>query len=63
MFGNSEQTGEAGNVSVTLPAGAKFRTAAPVNLRGVPLGNPLPVRDGKLALTLRPYAPASFVLE
>lgn len=58
-----EQAGKTGEFSMTFPAGAKFKTATPVNLRGEVLGNPLQVRDGRLAFPLRAYAPVSYVLE
>jgi alpha-mannosidase len=58
-----EQAGAAGDLTVTLPAGAHFTTARPVNLRGEKVGDPIRFADGKLALNLRAYAPASFVLE
>ncbi|MEO5715935.1 MAG: hypothetical protein ABIT37_20820 [Luteolibacter sp.] len=55
-----EQAGNAGDLTVTLPAG--FKTATPVNLRGEPAGEPLPINDTKLTFALKAYAPASFVL-
>ena len=58
-----EQSGNAGEFSVTFPAGADYKTATPVNLRGEVLGDPLQVRDRKLTFLLRAYAPASFRLE
>lgn len=58
-----EQAGTSGELTVTLPAGAKYATAAPVNLRGESEGPPLPIQDGKLTFNLGAYAPASFVLK
>ncbi len=58
-----EQSGETGKFSVTFPAGANYKTATPINLRGEVLGDPLPVRNGKLTFSLHAYAPASYVLE
>jgi hypothetical protein len=58
-----ELSGKASEFSVTFPAGAKYKIATPLNLRGEVLGNPQQVRDGKLAFFLRAYAPASFRLE
>jgi hypothetical protein len=57
-----EQTGTAGEVLVTLPAGAKFSTATPINLRGEKSGAPIRIGDGKLTLNLRAFAPVSYAL-
>jgi len=57
-----EQTGASGPLTVTLPAGVKATQAQPVNLRGEKAGEPITIVDGKLALVLRAYAPASLVL-
>lgn len=57
-----EQTGTSGEIAVTLPAGAKFKTATPVTLRGEKIGEPLQVADGKLTFNLKAYAPVSFIL-
>jgi alpha-mannosidase len=56
-----EQGGVEGDLAVTLPPG--FEAAMPVNLRGEKSGEPQPIADGKLTVSLRAYAPASFVLE
>lgn len=58
-----EQAGLSGDLTVTLPAAAKFTTATPVNLRGETSGAPLKITAGKLAIRLNAYAPASFTLE
>jgi hypothetical protein len=58
-----EQAGAAGELLVTLPAGAKFTTAMPVNLRGEKAGELKQVSNGKIALNLGAYAPASFLLQ
>ncbi len=58
-----EQAGTSGELTVTLPAGAKFGTAIPVNLRGESDGQPLPIAAGKFTFGLGAYAPASFVLK
>jgi hypothetical protein len=58
-----DQTGESGELTVTLPEGSRFTTATPVDLRGENPGKPLPVRDGKIVFHLRAWSPASFVLE
>jgi len=58
-----EQGGISGNITVTLPGGAKFTTAKPVELRGGSLGEPVNVQGGALKFKVRAYAPASFILE
>jgi hypothetical protein len=58
-----DQTGTAGQLTVTLPAGAKFATATPVNLRGEKTGGLLKFKHGQLAFNLPAYAPASFLLQ
>lgn len=61
-----EQAGVSGEVTVTLPEGAKCSSALPVNLRGEKLegeaGKPLAIVGGKLTFNLHAYAPVSFVL-
>jgi alpha-mannosidase len=57
-----EQAGTSGPLTVTLPAGAKFSSAAPVNLRGEKQGERRQIIGHTLALELKPYAPASFIL-
>lgn len=58
-----EQSGRSGNLSVTLPAGAPFKLATPVNLRGERIGQPFPVESGQIAFTVKAYAPVSVILE
>ncbi|MCY3018924.1 MAG: hypothetical protein NTW87_07845 [Planctomycetota bacterium] len=57
-----EQAGVSGDITVTLPTGARFTTATPVNLRGEKTGEPIPIRDGSFVVPLNAYAPASFVM-
>lgn len=57
-----EQSGVSGELTVTLPAGAGFTSALPVNLRGERLGEPITIRSGVFAFRLGSYAPASFLL-
>jgi hypothetical protein len=57
-----EQAGHSGELVVTLPAGADFTTAQPVNLRGEKTGAALNIEDGTLTVNLGAYAPASYVL-
>jgi hypothetical protein len=58
-----EQAGQTGEVSLTLPAGAIFKFATPVSLRGEVVGDPLTIRSGKLAFGLHAYGPASYLLK
>jgi alpha-mannosidase len=55
-----EQAGISGEVTVGPPG--NFVSATPVNLRGEPLGEPTELKNGKIALRLGKYAPASFIL-
>ncbi len=58
-----EQAGNSGPITVTLPSGATFKTATPVNLRGEKAGESIVLTNNKLNLTLRAYAPASIILK
>ncbi|MHC4402863.1 MAG: glycosyl hydrolase-related protein [Planctomycetota bacterium] len=58
-----EQAGRAGGCRVKLPAGLEVARARPCDLRGRPRGEPVPVREGHLSVSLSPFAPASFLLE
>lgn len=55
-----EQSGTGGDLTITLPPG--FLSAIPVNLRGEPAGEEIPVRDNRFTTPLGRYAPASFIL-
>ncbi|TSA36420.1 MAG: hypothetical protein D4R64_07300 [Porphyromonadaceae bacterium] len=57
-----EQGGITGNVEITLPTGSKFTSATPVNLRGEKIGEAVRIRNGKFSVSLKTYAPASFIL-
>jgi alpha-mannosidase len=57
-----EQSGESGEVKLTLPSGFKATRAQPVNLRGEKSGKPIRIRQDSLKFNLKAYAPASFVL-
>jgi hypothetical protein len=57
-----EQAGTTGELAVTLPAGSKFATATPVNLRGEAWGEPVKITDGKFSFLMKAFAPASFIL-
>jgi hypothetical protein len=58
-----ELAGQPGDVTVTLPSNLNAESAQPVNLRGVPQGGPVTIRDHKFVLPLGAFAPASFRLE
>ncbi len=58
-----EQAGTSGELTVTLPAGPKFTSAIPVNLRGEKTGEPIPIKSGELKFPLHAFAPASFLLQ
>lgn len=62
-----EMAGTTGELSIRLPAGAKFTTATRVDLRGektaAVAGSLGTIEGGKLTVNLGAYAPASFLLE
>ncbi len=58
-----EQGGISGKLEVTLPSGAKFNTAVPVNLRGEKTGEPMKISGGRLSFDLHAYAPVSLILK
>jgi hypothetical protein len=57
-----ELAGASGEVLVRLPEGMHATRAVPVNLRGEPAGEPIPVKEGVFRFDLKAFAPASFVL-
>lgn len=57
-----EQGGMTGKLVVTLPEGATFTSAMPVNLRGEKCGELLKITEGKLSFDMHAYAPSSFIL-
>lgn len=57
-----ETSGKAGAHFVRLPDGLKTKSVQPVNLRGVPVGKPIAVKDGVFELNLRAFAPFSCLL-
>jgi hypothetical protein len=57
-----EQGGVGGDLTVTLPAGAAFKTATPVTLRGEKTGDPIELTSGRFTFRLSAYAPASYLL-
>ena len=58
-----EQAGNAGALTVTLPADFPATRALPVNLRGEPAGDAVAVQNGGFSFPLPAFAPASFRLE
>jgi hypothetical protein len=57
-----EQAGKSGTVSVRLPEGSSTRLAQPVDLRGRPVGKPIPVRNNSFKVEVGAFAPVSLVL-
>lgn len=58
-----EQAGQEGECTVTFPQGNAYTTAQPCDLRGQAVGEPLPVRAGKLKVAVKAYAPLTFLLK
>jgi alpha-mannosidase len=58
-----EQSGDEGKCKISLPEGAVFSKALPVNLRGESAGNTIPVKDNSFEIMIEAYKPASFLLE
>jgi hypothetical protein len=58
-----EQAGETGPCTVQLPDGLRPKSAQPCDLRGRPIGDPIPIRDGKLTVPMSPFAPVSLLLQ
>ncbi len=57
-----EYAGVAGPCRVYLPAGIDAKDVQPVNLRGEPVGAPLPVENSVFTAKLNAFAPASFII-
>jgi alpha-mannosidase len=57
-----EQAGQSSTVKVRLPEGVQVKHAQPVDLRGRPVGKPIPVRHGALSVPVRAFAPISLDL-
>jgi hypothetical protein len=57
-----ELAGESGSLSVGLPKGFPATRAIPVNLRGEPAGETIPVIDNTFRCALSAFSPASFIL-
>jgi len=58
-----EMAGTSGNLIVTLPEGVKATKASPVDLRGEKTGEAMEIKDGRIALPLKAWVPASFLLQ
>ena len=58
-----EQAGQSGTVKVRLPEGTTVKQAQPVDLRGRPIGKPLPVRNGAFKVPVGAFAPVSLVFD
>jgi hypothetical protein len=56
-----EQGGQSGTVKVRLPDGTNIKQVQPVDLRGRPLGKPLPVKNGALKVHVGAFAPVSLL--
>ncbi len=57
-----ELSGQSGDCTVHLPEALNSSSVQPVDLRGRPNGNAIPVRNGNLVLKLPAFAPASLVI-
>jgi len=57
-----EQGGSDEPCRVHLPDGLRARQAQPVDLRGRPAGEPIPIRDGDFTVPMPRFAPVSIVL-
>jgi hypothetical protein len=58
-----ELAGQSGTVKVQLPEGVNARQAQPVDLRGRPIGKPLPVKNGSFKVHVGAFAPVSLVFD
>jgi hypothetical protein len=58
-----DQAGQSGDCVVQLPAGISPKSVQPSDLRGRPIGTPIPVQNGSFRAPLRPFAPVSYLLQ
>ena len=58
-----EQAGQSGPCEVTLPEGSRCRSVQPMDLRGRPIGDPIPVKNGQFTVPLRAFAPVSLQID
>ena len=56
-----EQAGQSGTVRVSLPEESAAKKVQPVDLRGRPVGQPIPVRNGSFKVQVGAFAPVSLV--
>jgi hypothetical protein len=57
-----ELAGASSDCTVTLPAAMRVESAQPVDLRGRPIGKPLPVHNSKITVPIKAFAPLSLRL-
>ena len=58
-----EQAGRDVRCLVTLPEGNESTTAIVCNLRGEPSGKKIKIKNGRFAVDMKAYQPASFILQ
>src|ERR1035437_1285074 len=58
-----EQAGNSGTTRVRLPEGTNVKQVQPVDLRGRPIGKPIPVKNGSFKVEVGAFAPVSLVLD
>ena len=56
-----EQSGESGLCEISLPV-KRDGVVQPVNLRGVPNGNPVKIQNGVFKIELGKFEPASYLI-
>jgi alpha-mannosidase len=58
-----ELAGQSGTAKVRLPEGVSAKQMQPVDLRGRPVSQPIPVRNGSFKVQVGAFAPVSLVLD
>jgi alpha-mannosidase len=58
-----EDAGQSGPLTIALPRQMRVRDVQPIDLRGRPVGQPLPAVDGGFTFELRAFQPASFLMQ
>ena len=53
---------DASLVTVQLPETLSAKSVQPCDLRGVPMGEAIPVKDGAFKIEVKPYAPVSLMV-
>ena len=56
-----EEAGKSGTTTVHLPEGTSIKQVQPVDLRGRPVGKPIPVTNGSFKVQVPAFAPVSLV--